>query len=81
MSFVFRGARPDLEGGLAGFMPERRSVVCFPYQFLFSFLFVSFSLIKQPVTFELSKISGLLASLERRVCIHLIVPYRYSFRF
>ncbi|XP_024396562.1 E3 ubiquitin-protein ligase SDIR1 isoform X1 [Physcomitrium patens] len=26
MSFVFRGARPDLEGGLAGFMPERRSV-------------------------------------------------------
>ncbi|XP_024384478.1 E3 ubiquitin-protein ligase SDIR1 isoform X2 [Physcomitrium patens] len=26
MSFVFRGARPDLEGGLAGLMPDRRYV-------------------------------------------------------
>lgn len=26
MSFVFRGTRADLEGGLSGFMPERRSM-------------------------------------------------------
>jgi hypothetical protein len=28
MSFVFRGARADLENGFPGFIPERRALVC-----------------------------------------------------
>jgi hypothetical protein len=48
MSFVFRGTRADLEGGLSGFMPERRSMVWFssnsaspPFSiYLFHFIFM-----------------------------------------
>lgn len=29
MSFVFRGARADIENGFPGFIPERRALVCY----------------------------------------------------